>query len=126
MELLSLDRVSREDDFFALGGDSLMLGPMMIAVERRVGVRLTLAELFGASALHALAAHLEHLRQRQADTQRVRRHLPRTGPDVDARFDQLRAHGRLDPAWQLERAPEPQPERLQEVLITGVTGFVGA
>ena len=124
-ELLELDHVGREDDFFALGGDSLMLGPMMISVERRVGVRLTLAELFAASTLKGLAAHLETLRQTQADGHRVRRHLPRTGPDVDEQFERLKKDAVLDPSWQVT-APPPSPPRFDKVLITGVTGFVGA
>lgn len=124
-ELLGVPRIGRADDFFALGGDSLMLGPMLIAVERRIGVRLTLAELFGASTLGALAAHLEDMRQNHADSHRVRRHLPRTGPDVDERFEWLLGDAKLDASFVLTQSVEIV-EKPKTIFVTGATGFVGA
>lgn len=125
MELLEIDRVGRGDDFFELGGHSLLLGAMTITIERRVGVRLRLAEMFGAGNLANLAARIEQIRLEQAGNHTLRRILARTGPDVDAHFDMLLGDAQLDPSWQIHGRPG-DPARLNNVLITGVTGFVGA
>ena len=55
-ELLGLDRVGRHDDFFMLGGHSLLSIRLLHAVRERLGVALPLATMFGASTLSALAA----------------------------------------------------------------------
>jgi acyl carrier protein len=59
--LLGLDRVSMEDNFFFLGGHSL-LGTQMIARVRNVfGVELTLRNLFDAPTIAQLSARVERL-----------------------------------------------------------------
>jgi amino acid adenylation domain-containing protein len=59
--LLGLDRVSIEDNFFFLGGHSL-LGTQMIARVRNIfGVELTLRSLFDAPTIAQLSAQVEAL-----------------------------------------------------------------
>jgi len=54
--VLGLDRVSRDDDFFALGGHSLAATRVMSMVCADLGVELSLGTLFRASTPAALAA----------------------------------------------------------------------
>ena len=54
-EILAVPSVGVEDDFFALGGHSLMAVRLMSALERETGTRLPLATLFQASTIQALA-----------------------------------------------------------------------
>ncbi|WP_460415191.1 amino acid adenylation domain-containing protein [Pseudomonas sp. microsymbiont 2] len=54
-QLLQVERVGRHDDFFALGGHSLLAMRMVSQVRLRLGVELTLAELFANAELAVLA-----------------------------------------------------------------------
>ncbi|WP_276318281.1 non-ribosomal peptide synthetase [Serratia microhaemolytica] len=54
-ELLAVERVSRHDDFFALGGHSLLAIKLCSRVQQRLGVALTVTQLFSHSTLAALA-----------------------------------------------------------------------
>nr|WP_306298895.1 non-ribosomal peptide synthetase [Pseudomonas syringae] len=54
-ELLGLERVGRHDQFFALGGHSLLAIRLISQVRLRLGVELSLAELFTHAELSALA-----------------------------------------------------------------------
>ncbi len=59
-ELLGLDaRPGPEDDFFAVGGDSLDLLSLTVMIEDRWGVRISTAAMLRASALGAMAAAIE-------------------------------------------------------------------
>jgi acyl carrier protein len=54
-ELLGAPEVYLEDSFFDLGGHSLLASQMLSRVRQRLGVDLTMHDLFRASALGALA-----------------------------------------------------------------------
>ena len=61
-ELLGLDEVGDDEDFFDLGGHSLIAIRLMSRIKRDLGVRLELADLLGASTIETLSA-----RAREAD-----------------------------------------------------------
>jgi len=54
MEILGVDRVGRNDNFFQLGGNSLVALNMVNRL-RRAGVHLNIRTLFTAPSLMALA-----------------------------------------------------------------------
>ncbi|MEN5144490.1 amino acid adenylation domain-containing protein, partial [Pseudomonas juntendi] len=54
-ELLNVERVGRHDHFFSLGGHSLLAMRMVSQVRLRLGVELSLAELFANPELAAVA-----------------------------------------------------------------------
>ncbi len=58
-EVLGLDQVSVEDDFFALGGHSLMATQAISRVSRAFGVQVPLRQLFEAPTIALLARYLE-------------------------------------------------------------------
>lgn len=60
-EVLGVARVGAQDDFFALGGTSLVAMRLMARLSRALEVRLTWAALFEASSVSALAAHVRSL-----------------------------------------------------------------
>lgn len=65
--LLGLDRVGADDDFFELGGDSLLGTRVATRLRERHGVELPLAELFTASTVRGLARRVEAARQQTAN-----------------------------------------------------------
>ncbi|MEW5929242.1 MAG: amino acid adenylation domain-containing protein [Gemmatimonadota bacterium] len=58
-EVLRRDRVGAHDDFFALGGHSLMATQVISRVRGRLGAELQLRDLFAASTLEAFARRVE-------------------------------------------------------------------
>ncbi|MES1244270.1 MAG: amino acid adenylation domain-containing protein [Acidobacteriota bacterium] len=58
-ELLKLARVGVQDDFFELGGDSLLSMRLVAAVKQRLGRSLPLAALFETRTVERLALRLE-------------------------------------------------------------------
>ncbi len=57
-ELLGLETVSPEEDFFALGGNSLKLMTLRLRLERRSGKAVSLTELYREPRLEAIARSL--------------------------------------------------------------------
>jgi|GEM_PF-532178 len=58
-ELIGLDRVGPDDDFFALGGTSLMLWQLETRLEERLDVTVSLFELLDARTVGAVAAIID-------------------------------------------------------------------
>jgi acyl carrier protein len=61
-EVLGVGRVGRNDDFVALGGHSLAAAQVVARAQDRLGVELSLASLFEAHSLAALAEQVVALR----------------------------------------------------------------
>jgi acyl transferase domain-containing protein/thioesterase domain-containing protein len=57
-ELLGVERVEADDDFFALGGHSLLGVRLFSRIEKRLGHQLDLSTLFTARTVRALASHI--------------------------------------------------------------------
>ncbi|WP_375773024.1 amino acid adenylation domain-containing protein [Archangium gephyra] len=57
-EVLRLERVGAEDNFFDLGGNSLLLQSVQVKVETLVGRKVPMVELFQFSTVRTLAAQL--------------------------------------------------------------------
>lgn len=57
-ELLGLEKVSPEEAFFRLGGNSLKLMTLRLRLESKTGKAVSLSELYGASSLRAIARHV--------------------------------------------------------------------
>lgn len=100
-QLLAAPRVGRTDDFFALGGSSLVAARMVGALETALGRPVPVSALLGSDDLAGLARALEA--------------PPAAGPDLLA--DRL-------PAELVPFVPRQGPVRT--VLVTGATGFLGA
>jgi acyl carrier protein len=60
-ELLNVEKVGLEDNFFLLGGHSLLGAQLILRIRERFGVELTLRNLFESQTLTKLAAKVENL-----------------------------------------------------------------
>lgn len=58
-ETLGVQAVGPDDDFFKLGGDSLMATTLVALIEERFGVLLDPVDVFDFSVLSDFMAHLE-------------------------------------------------------------------
>lgn len=114
-ELLNIEKVGTQDNFFDLGGNSLLALRLAARVRKDIGVEVPLVTLFTSPTVGLLAAAIEQLRQ-QAELMGFV-----TGPQVD--WD---AETQLDPVIRAAddlASPVLKPSR---VLLTGATGFLGA
>ena len=64
-EALGIERIGRHENFFALGGDSLMAAKVMARLADALDVRLTVRSLFDTRTVHALANLVQAERARQ-------------------------------------------------------------
>ncbi len=62
-QVLQIDRVGLHDDYFALGGDSLIAVRLMAHLERRFGVEISLAMLFRKFTVEGVAHVIDQLQQ---------------------------------------------------------------
>jgi fengycin family lipopeptide synthetase D len=54
-EVLSIDKVSTTDDFFSLGGSSILLIKTMAIIQSRLGVKLTMRDFMNQSLARVAA-----------------------------------------------------------------------
>lgn len=59
--LLRVDRIGREDNFFRLGGHSLMGAQLIAKIQARFGVELSLRSLFDHPSVHGIASEIDKL-----------------------------------------------------------------
>jgi amino acid adenylation domain-containing protein len=79
-EVLGVQRVGARDNFFGLGGHSLVATRVVSRVRRLLGVELPLRALFASPTVEALAAEVERARTGGAAGLPPVRPVPREGP----------------------------------------------
>jgi amino acid adenylation domain-containing protein len=60
-ELLAIEGIGRKDDFFALGGHSILAARAVAVLRRKTGAPLTISAFFDNSTVDGLARHVESL-----------------------------------------------------------------
>jgi len=118
-QILGVPSVAPGDDFFLLGGHSLMMTALLVAMKERFGVRPKLRAMFDAATLRGLAHHVEVLRGEATALE-----APEAG-QLAARFARLEADAALpsDLRWATESVDGARPA--EHIFLTGATGFVG-
>ncbi|MFT0174411.1 amino acid adenylation domain-containing protein [Paraburkholderia mimosarum] len=103
------------DSFFDVGGHSLLVAEIVIALEERLNTKVYLRDVYQHQTVAALAAHLQSRMQAEL-------------PEVDGEpFQELSNDIGLPPAivlskpFDIDRLKQPR-----HILLTGATGFVGA
>ena len=111
--LIGVDRVGTDDDFFQLGGNSLLATQLVAEVSKRLGVELTLNVVFETTTVAGLAKIVDAAHGRGA----VAVASPEGPPDLEA-------EAVLDPAIDPRVPRAPWPPR--QIFVTGGTGYLGA
>ena len=60
-KLLGVERIGRDDNFFRLGGHSLMGAQLIAKIQERFGVELSLRSLFDHPSVHGIASEIDNL-----------------------------------------------------------------
>lgn len=108
-KLLGTTRLSVHDDFFALGGNSLLAAQLILRVQEAVQVELPISLFFAGPTIAQLARQLDELRAGAALA---------SVAAVDLRADCV-----LDSDIWPE---QPWNGARQNIFLTGATGFLGA
>ncbi|WP_454195261.1 amino acid adenylation domain-containing protein [Nocardia sp. Marseille-Q1738] len=112
VDVLAIARAGAEDDFFDLGGTSLLAFTLQRALTARLGVDVPMAALFTAPTVRGLAARIDNLDEPAA-----------VAADDSAT---IAADAVLEPEIDGAGAAPARSETPTDVLLTGATGFVGA
>ncbi len=122
-DALGIERVGIHDDFFDLGGHSLLLTPLLLRVRQFFQVKLALTDFFASPTIAEMARLITSAHQTQTAQPRSSLHDPE-GNIARARFQVLDRDAVLDEALRPHgQAVDPQP--FQRMLMTGATGYVG-
>ncbi|MEO3977767.1 amino acid adenylation domain-containing protein [Streptomyces sp. CAU 1734] len=135
-DLLGLPAVGVDEDFFALGGHSLLVPRLLARVREELGAEVATRAFFDGPTVAELARAVEAATAAVAvPAGSARDGAPAPGSPrseaagaaaADPQAAQLRADARLDPAPLLPPGPAVPAGRPAEILLTGATGFVGA
>ncbi|PRG57035.1 amino acid adenylation domain-containing protein [Burkholderia gladioli] len=90
---LGLDRVGRHDNFFAIGGHSLMAAQVAVRASEQTGVSLSVRSIFDTRTVHRLAALVEAARAAPGEFSR------RQSNDASAQYVVFHAEGRQRPLF---------------------------
>ena len=116
--VLDVEKVGALDNFFDMGGSSLMVTNVMVEAEKR-GLKFSYAEVFIFPTARALAAHLtgEAVPDAAGET---------SAPAEDVAHYDYAAIDQLLAANTLESLAAGKTQKLgKNILLTGATGFLG-
>ena len=112
-QVLKLESVSVSDDFFALGGHSLLIPQVIMKLQDAFEVDIPVRTFFDASTVAELARTVQHARVND-------------GFSFTDQVCDLRSEAILDSDIRACVKSAVRPSDYKTVLLTGATGFVGA
>ena len=84
-EVLHVNQIRRDDNFFDLGGNSLLLTEMQRKVSQTLKRDIPLVQLFNHPTVEALARYLDGQKQAMAETvSRVKKQVPKADDSQEA------------------------------------------
>jgi amino acid adenylation domain-containing protein/thioester reductase-like protein len=116
-QALGLERVGIHDDFFELGGNSLLATRLIFQLQEHFECRLPLIRLFETPTVAGLSAALDAIRLDTGD-----------GPGLfgTITLEELQEEANLAKTIGANGLVYEHKEHPEKILLTGATGFVGA
>ena len=115
-DVLGVEHIGIQDDFFTLGGHSLLTVRLLAIIQKKLGQRLPLATIFQYRTIEQLAEILQN-------------HKAASPWLLQAQGDQAPEALRADAILDLETCPEVWPGKIElkpaRIMLTGATGFLG-
>jgi thioester reductase-like protein len=111
-EVLELEKIGINDNFFDLGGHSLLITQLLAKVRNAFNVELPLKDLFNAPTIADLA-------ERLGDTETGKYEDTETSIDLDS---EVKLDSDIVPGNKIVELPN----KPKGILLTGATGFLGA
>lgn len=112
--------IGDEEDFFEIGGNSLIGLDVLAIIEKKMGVRLNYQDIFEYPTISSLSHHIQEIKNKNSTAVTGEIKLqPSSMPGTDrhTRYEKL-----LKQIDQLDAVEEIKPAR---IMITGATGFLG-
>ena len=108
-ELLTLDKISLNDNFFEIGGNSILTVRMLSSVKRKLGAEVNISQMFAQPTISYLAAFIDG-----------------TGITSGKSENNLSlALKDSEMVVKVENTKSEQEQQPSTILLTGVTGFLG-
>jgi myxalamid-type nonribosomal peptide synthetase MxaA len=126
-EVLEVEKIGVYDDFFALGGHSLLMTPLILKIRQMFQTKLSMREFFADPTIAELAQKIDKLREEQsvAATTTNPQVYNQASNAVQERFNFLNQEALLDPAINSNGLVYEPNQTLDKIFLTGATGFVG-
>ena len=108
-ELLALDKISVNDNFFEIGGNSILTVRMLSSVKRKLGTDVNISQMFAQPTIAYLAAFID-------------------GTGITSGKSENNLSLALKDSEMVVKVENTKSEREQQpscILLTGVTGFLG-
>ena len=121
--VLGVSELGVEDDFFELGGDSLLITPLLLGIRDAFDARLSVRSFFKNPTVAGALEAVYHQREQSGVAPAP---FDQASPEVAERYARLRQDVVLDPTIVPEDAEATWVERPRCVFVTGATGFLGA
>lgn len=105
-----------DSNFFYMGGDSLRIAHVLLAIQQKIGISLPSRLIYEYPTPLDLAKFIEEFKEKNKDT-------------IDDKDVNLLADAQLSPSLDIsvwQKSPEIQDNSGLIALITGATGFLGA
>ncbi|MDQ2871433.1 MAG: AMP-binding protein [Acidobacteriota bacterium] len=97
-EVLRIDRIGVTQDFFSLGGDSVLAAQVAARIQSSLGVQLSLVAIFDAPTIAELAGRIEaRTRDAAGDGEAIPRRSADAKPVLSFAQEQIWFHEHLDP-----------------------------
>jgi thioester reductase-like protein len=113
-EILGVEPIGIHDDFFEIGGNSLLIAQLVIQIREHFQVDLPLRTLFESPTIADLAENI-------AKAQKTGSSIVQAATTLD-----LKAEAVLDESINIDGLTDEYISEPSHILLTGATGFLGA
>ena len=113
-QILGIEKVGIHDNFFEVGGHSLLITQLFTRLQNTFEVRLALRKLFDSPTIDSIAQEIQRIQQSPTGTT----------CDEDMAFD-FAAEAVLEADIQPDGLPHMPIAPPKAILLTGATGFLG-